>query len=70
MENIEPVEHFNATSTELDKVNWVCDSKDILRDIKFYIREYYIGFYNEDSESLTIKFNNGQKFRVVVTEMN
>ena len=70
MEKIESTKHSLATETELDKVSWSCEAKDVLRDIKFFMKEYYTGFYSDDGESLTIRFNNGQKFQIAVRELN
>lgn len=69
MKRIESTGHFSATDTELDKVTWSCEAKDLLRDIKFFVREYYTGFYSEDGNSLVIKFNNGQNFSINVNEI-
>lgn len=69
MDNIKFNEHLCVTDTELDKVSWSCDAKDILLDIKFFMRKYYNGFFNEDGESLNLKFNNGQRFIVSVKEL-
>ena len=48
---------------------WFCDTDDILRDIKVFMRENYIACYDEEGESLILKFNNGQKFKISVNEM-
>ena len=69
MKSIEKEEHVCAVQTELDKTMWVCDTKDLINDIKYFMREYYVGFYSEDGERLVIKFNNGQKFMVSVSEI-
>lgn len=69
MERIKKFKHFLATDTELDNVTWSCESNDILRDIKFLMREYYTGFYSEIDNGLIIRFNNGQKFKLTVSEI-
>ena len=69
MDKIKTTEHSCVTDTELDKLNWSCDAKDVLLDIKFFMREYYVGFSSKVGESLVVQFINGQKFSIAVTEL-
>ena len=69
MNKIIPAQYFCVLENAVDTQSWVCDAQDVLRDIKFFIRESYVGFYSETGESLVVKFNNGQKFRISVVEI-
>lgn len=48
---------------------WTCDAIDLLLDIKFFMKEYYVAFFEDDNDRLIIKFKNGQKFRIIVNEI-
>ena len=52
-----------------EKFKWIFDTDDILRDIKIFMRENYIACYDEDGKSFIVKFNNGQRFSISVTEI-
>lgn len=41
---------------------------DLLADIKVLLKEYYIATFDDRGNSLNIKFNNGQKYRLTVEE--
>ena len=69
MERIETMENSVVTDTELGNATWVCDESDVLSDIKFFMRQYYVGFYTQNGNGIIIKFNNGQKFCVSVNEI-
>lgn len=69
MEKIQSTKRACVTDTEMEKVSWSCEAKDVLSDIKFFMREYYVGFYDENGENLIVQFNNGQKFSISVAEV-
>ena len=48
---------------------WSCDALDVLLDVKFFLKEYYPAFFEDDGKSLIVKFNNGQKFKITAEEM-
>ena len=66
MNKMEKSEHVCV----VDKEGWVCDAQVVLREIKFFMKEYYMGFYSEDGEGLCIKLNNSKKFLITVKELN
>lgn len=41
---------------------------DLLLDIKVLIKEYYSATLTESGNELTLKFNNGQIFKLTLTE--
>ena len=55
-----------STFLTVDNKNgeWTCDAIDLLLDIKFFMKEYYVAFFEDDNDRLIIKFKNGQKFRI------
>lgn len=46
------------------------DETGLLMDIKYLINEYYLATFSEKENSLEIAFNNGQKFRLTISEIN
>jgi len=63
--------HMFTTETESakNKFNFKIEEYDLLLDIKALIKEYYIATFTQDGAALTINFNNGQKFRLAVSEI-
>lgn len=59
----------NRNILEAANINWKVDSDSLLFDLKFIMKEYYIGTFSENGESLRIKFNNGQIFEVTINEI-
>lgn len=59
--------------TELDgakeNATYKIDAADLLLDIKVLIKEYYTATLTEDKSELLIKFNNGQAFRLALSEI-
>lgn len=53
----------------VNKFGFKVDTVDLLSDIKVLLKEYYLATFAEDGNALDIKFNNGQKFRLKITEM-
>ncbi len=45
------------------------DVADLLLDIKVLIKEYYTATLTEDKSELQIRFNNGQAFRLALSEI-
>ena len=63
--------HTLVTTSEIavaENTATICDAEDIALDIKYLISEYYNAFLKADGRTLSIKFNNGQKFLVTVEE--
>ncbi len=57
--------------TELEnsnKLNYSVDAHSLLIDIKILLKEYYLATFNEEGNRLIIKFNNGQKFKLTLTD--
>ena len=58
-------------STELEcatSFDFTVDAMDLLTDIKVLIKEYYLATFCESGDSLNIKFNNGQTFKLSIVE--
>lgn len=47
---------------------WKTDSKAVLDDLKFLMKEYYAATYTDEAQGLKIEFCNGQSFIISVTE--
>lgn len=69
MNEVKEKKHGCIMDTELDIVGWTCTERDVLCDVKFFMKEYYSGFFNDDGNKLIIRFNNGQKFSLSVEEI-
>lgn len=63
------IESATDGKLEEDIPSWEVDAKDLLLDLKVLIKEYYIATLNSQSNSLLLKFTNGQKFSIVVKEL-
>lgn len=47
---------------------WKTDSTSVLTDIKVLMREHYFASFSSDGAALKLKFNNGQRFIIIVCE--
>lgn len=65
------VTEYNKQSDleDLPDINWKVEPNEILCDIKFLLREYYVATFGIDEKSLILGFNNGQKFKITVSEI-
>ena len=61
--------HICLTKVAGEEIKWVCEEKDLLLDIKYLIKEYYVATINSKGNVLNIKFNNGQKFAITIKEI-
>ena len=61
--------HKPITEIDLGERGWVCDEKDVLMDLKFFMKEYYSAFFSEEGNFVQVKFNNGQRFKIMVEEI-
>ena len=50
--------------------NYCIDINSLLTDIKVLLKEYYLATFNEDGNQLLLKFSNGQKFKLTLSEFN
>lgn len=65
-------EHICLKKTEVgktEKFNYKVEENDLLMDVKFLINEYYVGTFSANKNSLLLKLNNGQKFKLSLTEV-
>ncbi len=62
--------HLFVAETEgaKDKFNYNVEAEDIMLDLKVLLKEYYAATFGIDGKSLKISFNNGQKFKLSVSE--
>ena len=44
--------------------------REIILDIKALFSEYFLAIFTADGKSLNVSFNNGQKFRITVSEIS
>ncbi len=56
-----------ANYDDIKSMNIACG--DILTDLKIFMAEHYVGTVENNGESLTVTFDNGQKFKVTATEL-
>lgn len=63
--------HIFLTETESAEgvLNFEIDASDLLLDIKVLLKEYYVATFTGDGSALVIKFNNGQKFKLNLEEI-
>ena len=52
----------NEVMTKIDK-------QDLLIDLKVLMKEFYLGTFTDDGQSLTLEFFNGQKFALKIEEI-
>ena len=57
-----------SRSEECPEFNWTTDSVELLKDIKFLLKEYYVATFTDSNNALKIKFNNGQSFILSLNE--
>lgn len=64
--------HMFLTETEsaAGDFNYKIDANDLLLDLKVLLKEYYIATFTSDGNALLINFNNGQKFKLNLEELN
>ena len=61
------IEHiFNA---QINDQQYQVEIEDLFLDIKFLLKEYYMGTFTNDGKALMLKFTNGQKFRLSLNEV-
>lgn len=62
-------EHIFLPELEcFNKLDFTVEASDLLTDIKVLIKEYYLATMCDDGDSLAIKFNNGQSFKLSIVE--
>lgn len=64
--------HMFLTETEsaAGSFDYRVNASDLLLDLKVLLKEYYIATFTSDGNALLINFNNGQKFKLNVEELN
>ena len=62
-------DHSFVVDEEISDIKSKTDIKGILYDIKYLIKEYYIGNFTETGDSLIMQLSNGQVFEVCVNEI-
>lgn len=67
---IKPKIHLVTTESESMQglVNTI-NAYDLLLDIKALVSEYYIATFSQEKDWLKISFNNGQKFKIEIKEI-
>lgn len=62
--------HIFVSDTEIADAEFQCKvtANDLLLDLKVLMKEYYVATFSEDSGSLKIALNNGQKFHLILLE--
>ena len=45
------------------------DKQDLLIDLKVLMKEFYLGTFANDGQSLVLEFFNGQKFALKIEEL-
>ena len=43
---------------------------EIAMDLKFLLKDFYLATFDVSGEALNVKFENGQKFKLIVKEIN
>lgn len=61
--------HSFVVDEDISDIRSKTDAKGILLDIKYIIKEYYIGNFSETEDTLVIQLTNGQAFEVCVREI-
>lgn len=56
-------------SNNLQNVGWHCDTLNILKEIRMFMRDNYLGICLEEDDRLVLKLINGQKFSIKVAEI-
>ena len=54
-----------AKQIELD---YKIDVHDLLIDLKILMKDYYVATFTETGNELIVAFNNGQKFKITMSE--
>ena len=63
--------HIMTTDLDLAQYcdfKFTVDAESLLMDIKFLLKTYYCGTFEEDEKALKLSFNNGQKFLLKLEE--
>ena len=67
---IKPKIHLVTTESEsMQGVVNTINAYDLLLDIKALVSEYYIATFSQEKDWLKISFNNGQKFKIEIKQM-
>ena len=45
-------------------------AQELLFDLKVLLKEYYVGKFTEDGQSLKLSFYNGHNFKLQIEELN
>ena len=61
--------HSFVVDEDISDIRSKTDAKGILSDIKYLIKEYYIGNFSETADALVIQLTNGQAFEICVREI-
>ena len=56
-------------STQLGDLQYKVEVEDLFLDIKVLLKEYYMGTFTNDGQALMLKFTNGQKFKLSLSEI-
>ncbi len=71
MENKKTKGHICVSSTDIgkeEKIFYKVQAEEILMDLKYLIKEFYVGIFNNNGNTLVISLSNGQKFNLTITE--
>ncbi len=50
--------------------NFKCDEKDVAIELKVLLEEFYIADIADKENSITLKFHNGQTFKIDIKEVS
>ncbi|MDE5755766.1 MAG: hypothetical protein K2I23_01600 [Clostridia bacterium] len=56
-------------TAQLNDTQYQVEIEDLFLDLKFLLKEYYMGTFTNDGKALMLKFTNGQKFKLSLNEV-
>ena len=56
-------------NSQLSDMQYQVEIEDLFLDLKVLLKEYYMGTFTNDGKALMLKFTNGQKFRLSLSEV-
>ena len=56
-------------TAQLNDMQYQVEVEDLFLDLKFLLKEYYMGTFTNDGKALMLKFTNGQKFKLSLNEV-
>ncbi len=59
---------YSVDNRSEDGFQYTVEAHDLLIDIKVLLKEYYAATFNNDGQTLIMRFNNGQVFHLTLKE--